>query len=140
MEGGEVGCKIVLGDVAPSVGAATANYASVNIDGNGTFEIGNLKFDGNKINIVDLNDENTKNKTNTKVTASDCNFERFLKNLNLFNPRPTPRVLDKYSRMTAERYAQKLAHYVDLKGDESSNDESDASIHTVEEPYSNIFK
>ena len=77
MEGGEVGCKIVLGDVAPSVGAATANYASVNIDGNGTFEIGSLKFDGNKINIVDLNDENSKNKTNTKVTASDCNFERF---------------------------------------------------------------
>ena len=140
MEGGEVGCKIVLGDVAPSVGAATANYASVNIDGNGTFEIGNLKFDGNKINIVDLNDENTKNKTNTKVTASDCNFERFLKNLNLFNPRPTPRVLDKYSRMTAERYAQKLARCADLKGDESSNDESDASIHTEEEPYSNIFK
>ena len=139
MEGGEVG-KIVLGDVAPSVGAATANYASVNIDGNGTFEIGNLKFDGNKINIVDLNDENSKNKTNTKVTASDCNFERFLKNLNLFNPRPTPQVLVKYSRMTAERYVQKLSRCAGLKGDESSNDESDASIHTEEEPYSNIFK
>ena len=52
MEGGEVGCKIVLGDVAPSVGAATANYASVNIDGNGNFKIRNLlKFDGNNMNI-----------------------------------------------------------------------------------------
>ena len=142
VEGEEVGSQIRFGDVAPSVGQATANYASVNIDGSGTFEIGSLKFLGNNINTLDLNDKNSKNKTNTKVKASDCNFERFLKNLNLFeHPPPTPQVLDKYARMTAEKFAQKLAHCADLKGDESSDDEeSDASIHTVEEPYSNIFK
>ena len=78
VEGEEVGSQIRFGDVAPSVGQATANYASVNIDGSGTFEIGSLKFNGNNINTLDLNDKNSKNKTNTKVKASDCNFERYI--------------------------------------------------------------
>ena len=56
----EADCKIVLGDMVQSVGSVymgdLANYATVNIDGSGTFEVGNIKF-GDNLNIVDLNDD-----------------------------------------------------------------------------------
>ena len=41
-------------------------------------------------------------------------------------------ILDKYLRMTAERYAQKLARCADLKGDESSGRISEGAF--LQEP------
>ena len=49
----EADCKFVLDDVVQLVGSVNimmgdlANYATVNIDGSGTFEVGNIKFGDN---------------------------------------------------------------------------------------------
>ena len=81
VEGGEC-AKVVLGDIMQTVGEVKlgdmANYATVNIDGGGSFEVGNINFGSNNLNTNTFDsNENRKNKTNTKVKASVCNLEDF---------------------------------------------------------------